>query len=144
MVAERGVERGRVPTAGHLASGAGRCPGHHASAGKRTSGKTTQGSPSLRAAVGQAAWAASHRRGTSLAAQDHRLVQRRGKKKALVAVAHRMLVIVHHRLSRRTRYADLGEGVCKQRSVHAPSPRLIRQLEALGFKVTVEDRAEAA
>ena len=64
LVAEIGVDMGRVPTAGHLASGAGLCPGHDASAGKRRAGKTTKGNPSLRAALVQAAWAASHSRGT--------------------------------------------------------------------------------
>ena len=67
-----------------------------------------------------------------------------GKKKALVAVAHSILVIVYHMLSRRTCYVDLGENVFKQRSVQAQSQRLIRQLEALGFTVTVEGQTEAA
>ena len=87
IVAESGVELGRVPTAGPLASWARLCPGNHASAGKRKAGQTTKGRPYLRAALGQAAWAASHSRGTSLAAQYHRLVKRMGKKQALVAVA---------------------------------------------------------
>jgi transposase len=123
----------RFPTAGHLASWAGLCPGKDASAGKRRSGKTTKGSPSLRAALVPAAWAASQSRGTSLAGQDHRLVKRMGKQQALVAVAHSMLVMVSHLLSRRTRYADLGESVFKPRSVQGHSQRLIRQLEALGL-----------
>ena len=67
-----------------------------------------------------------------------------GQKKALVAVAHSMLVIVYHMWSRRTRYVDLGEDVFNRRSVHAQSQRLIRQLEALGFRVTVEGREAAA
>jgi transposase len=144
VVAEMGVEMGCFPRAEHLASWAGLCPGHHESAGKRQSGKTTKGSPFLRAALGQAAWAASHSRGTYLAAQYHRLGKRMGKKKALVAVAHSILVIVYHLLSRRTRYVALGEDVFKHRSVQAQSQRLIRQLEALGFRGTVEDRKEAA
>jgi transposase len=144
IVAESGVEMARFPSAGHLARWAGLCPGNHESAGTRKSGQTTKGSPYLRAALVQAAWAASHSRGTSLAAQYHRLVKRMGKKKALVAVAHSILVIVYPMLSRRTRYADLGESVVTPRSVQAQSQRLIRQLEALGVKVTVEEREEAA
>jgi transposase len=144
IVAEIGVEMERFPSAGPLASWAGLCPGNDESAGKRRSGKTTKGSPYLRAALVQAAWAASHSRGTYLAAPYHRLVKRMGKKKALVAVAHSILVIVYHMLSRRTRYVELGEDVFKRRSVQAQSQRLIRQLEALGFKVTVEGREEAA
>ena len=93
IVAEMGVEMARFPSAEHLARGAGLGPGNHASAGTRKSGKTTQGSPFLRAALVQAAWAASHSRGTYRAAQYHRLVKRMGKKKALVAVAHSMLVM---------------------------------------------------
>lgn len=137
MVAEIGGEMERLPSAG-------RCPGNHASAGKRKTDKTTKGSPVLRAALVQAVWAASHSRGTSLAAPYHRLVKRMGKKKALVAVAQSILVIVYHMLSQRTRSMDLGEDVFKHRSVHTPSQRLIRQLEALGFKVTVEECADAA
>ena len=67
-----------------------------------------------------------------------------GKKKARVAVAHRIVVIMDHMVSRRTRYLDLGEEVFKPRSVQAQSQRLIRHLEALGCKVTVEEQAEAA
>jgi transposase len=119
-------------------------PGNDAAAGKRRAGKTTQGRPSLRAAVVPAAWAASHSRGTSRAGQYPRLVKRRGKKTALVAVAPSMLVIVDHLWSRRTRYADLGENGVTPRSIQAPSQRLIRPLEALGFTGTVEERADAA
>ena len=135
---------GALSEAGHLASWAGLCPGNHASAGTRKTGKTTQGSPLLRAALVQAAWAASQSRGTYLAAQYPRWVKRMGKKKALVAVAHSILVIMDHMVSRRTCYVELGEDAVTPRSVQAQSQRLIRPLEALGLRVTVEGREEAA
>ena len=143
-VAALGGERARLPSAGPRASGAGRCPGKHEAAGKRQSGKTTQGRPLLRAALGPAAWAASHSRGTSLAAPSHRRGTRMGTKNARGAVAHRMLVIVSHLVSRRTREVALGEDGFKRRRVQAPSQRLIRHLEALGLRVTVEGHEEAA
>jgi len=144
IVAEIGVEMGQCPTVGHLASWAGMCPGKHESAGKRKSGRTTKGSPYLRAALGQAAWAASHTRGTALAAQYRRLVKRRGTKKARVAVGHSILRIVYHSLSRKQDYHELGGDVGDRRSVEVQRQQLIRRLEALGLTVTVEERQDAA
>lgn len=90
--AESGVDRERLPTANHLARWAGMCPGNTESAGKRKSGKTTKGRRYLRAALGQAAGAASQQKGTYVAAQDKRWVRRMGKKQALIAVGHSILV----------------------------------------------------
>jgi transposase len=144
IVAESGVEMEQVPTANHLASWAGRCPGNHESAGKRKRGKTTKGSRYLRAALVQAAWAASHQKGTYLAAQYKRWVKRMGKKKALIAVGHRILVMAYHVLQTRTPYQELGGDYFERRNVDKQRKRLIRQLEALGVKVTVEEVQEAA
>jgi transposase len=144
IVAEIGVDMDRFPTDHHLASWAGVCPGNNESAGKRKSGKTTKGSRYLRAALVQAAWAASHQKGTSLAAQYKRLVKRMGKKKALVAVGHSILVIAYHVLQNRTPYQDLGGDYFERRNVATQRKRLIRQLESLGVKVTVEEIKEAA
>jgi transposase len=144
IVAEIGADMERFPTAHDLASWAGMCPGNNESAGKRKSGKTTKGSRYWRAALVQAAWAASHQQETYLAAQDKRLVKRRGKKKALVAVGHSILVMVYHLLQKPTPYQALGGDYFAQRNVDQQRKRLIRQLESLGVKVTVEEIKEAA
>ena len=144
IVAEIGVDMNRFPTANHLASWAGMCPGNNESAGKRKSGKTTKGSRYLRAALVQAAWAASHQKGTYLAAQYKRLVKRMGKKKALVAVGHSLLVMVYHVLQNRVGSQELGGDYFDRRTVDKQRKRLIRQLESLGVKVTVEEVQEAA
>ena len=144
IVAEIGVDMERFPTANHLASWAGMCPGNNESAGKRKSGKTTKGRRYLRAALVQAAWAASHQKGTYLAARYKRLVRRMGKKKALVAVGHSILVMVYYVLQNRTRYQELGGEYFERRNVDKQRKRLIRQLESLGVKVTVEEIKEAA
>ena len=144
IVAEIGVDMERFPTANHLASWAGMCPGNNESAGKRKSGKTTKGSRYLRAALVQAAWAASHQKGTYLAAQYKRLVKRMDKKKALVAVGHSILVIAYHVLQTRMPYQELGSDYFERRNVDKQRKRLIRQLESLGVKVTVEEVQEAA
>jgi transposase len=144
IVAEIGVDMERFPTDHHLASWAGMCPGNNESAGKRRSGKTTKGSRYLRAALVQAAWAASHQKGIYLAAQYKRLVKRMGKKKALIAVGHSILVIAYHVVQTRTKYQDLGGDYFERRNVATQRKRLIRQLESLGVKVTVEEIKEAA
>jgi transposase len=144
VVAEIGVEMSQFPTDKQLASWAGMCPGNNESAGKRESGKTGKGSRYLRAALVQAAWAASHQKDSYLSAQYRRMVKRMGKKKALVAVAHSLLVIIYHVLKERTEYKDLGGDYFERRDVEKQRKRLIKQLESLGLKVTVEEVAKAA
>lgn len=145
IVSEMGVDMSRFPSEDHLSSWAGMCPGNNESAGKRKGGKTTKGSRYLRAALVQAAWAASHTKGTYLSAQYQRLVKRMGKKKALVAVGHSILVMVYHVLKKKEPYRDLGgDYFTRHHPVEAQRRRLIRQLEALGLKVTVEKMAPVA
>jgi transposase len=144
IVSEIGVEMTRFPTDKQLASWAGMCPGNNESAGKRKSGKTRKGNRYLRTALVQAAWAASHQKETYLAAQYKRLVKRMGKKKALMAVGHSILVIVYHVLESRSSYRELGGDYFDRRDMQKRQQRLIHQLESLGLKVTVEQLPIAA
>jgi transposase len=144
IISEIGVDMTRFPTDAHLASWTGVCPGNNESAGKRRSGQTTKGSPYLRAAITQAAWAAAHTKETYLAAQYHRLIKRMGKNKALVAVAHSLLVITYHVLARRADYRELGGDYFDRQHRQTQQQRLVKKLEAMGLKVTVEALAEAA
>jgi transposase len=138
LIAEIGADVTRFPTARHLASWAGMCPGNRESAGKRLSGKTRKGSKWLRTALVEAAHAVGRSKTTYLGAQYRRLLPRRGKKKAAVAVGHSILVIAYHMLTRQTSYTDLGPQYFDERDRTAVEKRLVRRLEALGNKVTVE------
>ena len=108
VIAEIGVDMSCFPCAKHLASWAELCPGNRESAGKRLSGKSTQGNPYLRAILCQLAWALIHTNDKYLSAQYHRLARRRGKNRALLAVAHSLLVIIYHMLKTNKPYAELG------------------------------------
>jgi len=145
LLAEIGADMTRFPTANHLVSWAGMCPGHNESAGKKRSGKTRKGSPWLRAALVQAAHAAARAKQTYLAAQYRRLTARRGTKKAAVAVGHTILVIVYHLLTDPDcPYFDLGATYFDQRDPGAVQRRLIHRLEALGYHVQVTPLAESS
>ena len=138
LIAEIGADVTRFPSARHLASWAGMCPGNRESAGKRLSGKTRKGSKWLRTALVEAAHAVGRSKTTYLGAQYRRLLPRRGKKKAAVAVGHSILVIAYHLLTRGTTYTELGPQYFDERDRTAVEKRLVRRLEALGNKVTVE------
>jgi transposase len=147
LIAEIGADMSVFPTHRHLASWAGICPGQNESAGKSRSGKTRKGSKWLRAGLTEAAKAASRSKGTYLSAQYQRLRGRRGHQKATIATAHSILVAAWHILSREVPYADLGDDYfIRRQAEHADRyrNRLIRQLERLGHKVTLEPIPEAA
>jgi transposase len=144
IISEIGVDMRQFPDAQHLASWVGMFPSNNESAGKRKSGKTTKGSRYLRAASVQAAWAASHQKDTYLAAQYKRLIKRMGKKKALVAVGHSILVIAWHLLTNQTSYEELGGDYFDRHYRDRQKKRLIGPLESLGLRVTVEGLEQAA
>lgn len=145
VLAEIGVElKAAFGDDAHLASWAGLCPGHKASGGRRFSGRTRKGNSYLRSALVQAAWGATMKKNCYLSSQYSRLVKRLGRKKALVAVAHSLLVIIYHVLNCDRSYIELGgdhfdrEHLERQRQYH------IRRLESLGLKVDVEELPQAA
>jgi transposase len=138
LVAEIGADPSRFPSARHLASWAGLCPGNHESGGKRHGGATRKGSPWLRACLVQAAHAAARTKGTYLAAQYRRLAARRGRAKAAIAVAHSILIIVYHLLTDGTVYHDLGGNYFDERERQAVERRLVHRLQGLGYRVSLE------
>ena len=143
MIAEIGLDMNRFPTAAHLCSWARFAPGIKESAGKNTGrGSTGHGNPYLARVLGEAAVAAS-RTDTSLSERHRRIARRRGKKKTIVAAGRSILVIVWHPLSDPdTRYHDLGSNFHDNRIGPEPKKRThVRQLEALGSKVTLEPAA---
>jgi transposase len=142
IISEIGVEMSRFPTAAHLASWAGLCPGNNESAGRHRSGKTRNGNKALCQILTECAWSAG-RTSTYVGAQFRRFHRRFGKKggqKAATATAHTLIVIIWHVLAETAAYRDLGSDYFSHciDSPDARKRRLIQELEALGHKVTIE------
>ena len=143
LVSELGVDMTRFQgRADRAAAWSGLCPGNRESAGKRLSGRMRPGNRYLRRALTQAAWAASKANGTYLQAQFRRLAARLGKKRAILAVAHSILVIAFHVIARNEDYHDLGGDYFDRRDPRRSARRLVRRLEQLGHKVILQPLAQ--
>ena len=137
LVAEIGVDMNQFPSAQHLASWSALCPGNHESAGKRMSGHTRDGNKWLRRSLCQAAWAATRQKNCYLSAQFHRIAARRGMKRAVMAVAHTMLVIGYHMLKTGETYHELGATYLEQINKDQLQRYFVKRLQRLGLNVTV-------
>lgn len=142
IISEIGVDMSRFPTEKHLASWAGVCPGNKQSGGKRFSGATTNGNPYLRAALAEVVWSIT-RTDTYLAAQYHRIARRKGKKRAVMAVAHSLLVIIYHVLREKKPYTELGADYFDRLNTEQVQRHHVRRLEQLGYKVELSPASVA-
>jgi transposase len=144
LVAELGTDMSRFPNAAHASSWAGLAPGQHESAGKRKSTRIRDGNRYLRSALIQAAWAAVKKSESSLAGFYRSVAARRGKKKAIVAVAHKILVIIYTLLKTGQVYQERGAAALSERQRNRLLARMQRRIEKLGYKVALEPIAAAA
>lgn len=143
ILSEIGLDMSRFGSFGRLCAWAGVAPGNHESGGKRLSGQVRQGNHALRTVLIQCAHAAAHTKGTYLSSLFHRLAARRGKKRAILAVAHSILVSIYHMLVRKEPYLELGHDYLDRLRPEATTRRLVGRLQALGFDVTLQPKVAA-
>jgi transposase len=137
IVAEIGTDMSRFPSDSHIASWAGLCPGNNESAGKKKNSSTHDGNKHIRAVMVEAALANRNAK-SYFASQYKRIAARRGKKRAAIAVAHSMLIVVYHMISKRQPYQELGQDYFDKLNSQYRAKKLIKQLESLGYTVTKE------
>lgn len=141
ILAEIGLDMSRFPTAGHLAAWAGLAPGNNESAKKQKSGKTRKGNPTLKTTMIQCAQAAKRKNGSYFKAQFDRLVVRRGKNRAKVAVAHSMLIAIYHMLKFNVPFHDLGEDYYNHFNTEKKISHYLKKLQKLGWESPIAANA---
>jgi len=141
LIAEMGVDMERFPSEEHLSSWAGMSPGNNESGGKKKPGSTTYGNKCLKTMLTEFAWVASKTKGTYLRSKYHSLVGRRGKKKALVALGHKILIMCYHILKYRCAYKELGVDYLDKRRKDKIARSYIKRLNHLGYEVILQEAA---